>query len=243
MRIFPDVEPLSAAAAELIAGAARREIARRGRFTVALSGGATPRRTYELLADQYGGQILWGRVELFLGDERWVPPGDPESNFAMLRDTLVSRVPIPSERVHPIRTVGVTPEESSHEYESLLRNTFADADVAEPRTFDLTLLGVGADGHTASLFPGSAALEERVRWVRPVESPGARTPLRITLTLPVISASRRILVLCAGASKRAVAEAILGGAPTALEYPAARVSGAEETTWFLDRAAAGALAS
>lgn len=239
IEVFPDREALSRAAAEALCREAQRAVEGRGRFALALSGGRTPRRLYELLAHEYREKLPWERVHLFWGDERLVPPDHPESNYALAREALLSQIEIPPENVHRV-PVGLGPPGErvvAEAYERDLRSFFA----GEGALFDLVLLGVGADGHTASLFPGEPALEERECWVRAVLAPpnyGIRQ--RITLTLPALNRARAAFFLVAGAEKRRVVREILQ-APEEAErrHPAARVRPLERALWFLD-AAAGA---
>jgi 6-phosphogluconolactonase len=237
VHVFPDAESLASDAATRIARLARETIDARGAFRVALAGGTTPRRAYELLAEHHRDDVDWSRVEVYFGDERCVPPDDAESNFAMAWRALLSRVPVTPANVHPMYQGGELPEVAAARYDALLRRSAV--------TFDLTLLGVGEDGHTASLFPGAPSLAERARWASAVEAPPAmKTRWRVTLTLPALDASRRVMVLCAGAPKREVVSQVLSADPSAAEaaadrYPAAMVRGAEETVWMVDAAATG----
>jgi 6-phosphogluconolactonase len=232
-KVFADLETLSLAAADLVARAAKEAVDSRGRFSMALSGGHTPRRLYELLAQS--GDLPWKHVHCFWGDERCVPPDDLASNYRMAAEALLTKVPIADVNVHRIHGEG-PPEEAARLYEEELRRFFAGAP-----SFDLVLLGVGDDGHTASLFPGSETLSELKRWVAAVRAPAGTLPEhRITLTLPVLNAARRVFFLAAGERKAPVVEAIMGNpSSAALAYPAARVDSAGEVLWLLDREAAG----
>ncbi|MDQ3696686.1 MAG: 6-phosphogluconolactonase, partial [Gemmatimonadota bacterium] len=195
-RAYTDLESLSAAAAELIAAGVRARLAAGAAFTVALAGGSTPRRTYELLAEQHGNDLAWERVDVYFGDERCVPPQDAESNFALAYDALLSRVLIPAANVHPMYDGHSDPETAAARYEMLLGDRFGAS--VDGATFDLAVLGVGDDGHTASLFPGSDSLEVRDRRALAVDAPpSATTRQRITLTLPALAASRCVVFLCA----------------------------------------------
>lgn len=225
---------LSAAAAQLIEDAARDAIAKRGRFVLALAGGETPKALYQLLARDYRDTIAWDRVEICFGDERCVPPHNPASNFRLAWTTLLEHVPIVEQRVH--RILGeLGPDAAAREYDGQLRRLFGNDEKAP--TFDVAVLGVGTDGHTASLFPGDTAVEEVKRWAAPAHAPfGAKVPERVTVSLPVLNRSRVVTFLCAGDEKRDVMARILSGAGR--ELPAARVFGAEQTLWLVDRAAA-----
>ena len=238
--ILADSEALARAAAEEIVAAAGRAIDARGRFTVALTGGSTPRRTYELLADPaapFRNRLRWDATHVFFGDERHVPPDHPESNYGMARDVLLAHVPAAS--VHRMRGEE-PPAVAAATYEAELRRFFGVAGDDPPR-IDLVLLGLGPDGHTASLFPGSPALDERHRWVVAtfVERLGTH---RITLTLPVIDRAREVLFLVAGTEKAAAVAQALAPAPGSAPVPAGRVHPAPGAlVWLMDRAAASRL--
>src|SRR6266571_1822768 len=164
IRIYADPEALSHAAADLFAEEACHAVESRGRFTVLLSGGETPRHVFELLAGKpYLDRVPWEGVHVFWGDERYVPPDDPRSNALMARGALLDHVPLPAAQIHPV-PYRFSPRESAVEYEKLLRAFFADG----PPRFDLVFLGLGTNGHTASLFPGTSAVDERERWVAEV---------------------------------------------------------------------------
>jgi len=186
-----DVDELNRKAAERFITLAADAISRSGRFTVALSGGSTPKALYSLLASPaYRERIDWSRIHLFWGDERCVPPDHPESNFRMVQESLLSRIQIPSENVH--RMMGEKePEQARQEYEEHLKQFFRLPPGEVPR-FDLILLGLGEDGHTASLFPGSAALNENQRLVATIYVEKLKAQ-RLTLTLPVINAAAQII--------------------------------------------------
>jgi 6-phosphogluconolactonase len=231
---FPDPPALSRAAAELVAEIAEAAVAARGRFTMALSGGRTPEMLYGLLASEYRDRMPWSATHLYFGDERCVPPTDPDSNYRMANATLLSQVPGLEQRTHRIEGERGAVEAASR-YEAVLRDAFRD----EATTFDLVLLGMGPDGHTASLFPGSPALEERERWAVPTEAPPTmKTRARVTLTYPVLTASRIVLFLCAGADKRERLAAVLADTnrPDS-PYPASRVTAQERLVWLVDDAA------
>ncbi len=219
---FADLESLSAAAAEAIAETASRAAAERGRFSLALSGGGTPRRTYERLAAL---RMPWESTHIFWGDERCVPRENPASNYRMARETLLSRAAIPAANIHPMPCDPASAEAGARSYEAELRSFFG----AEP-AFDLILLGLGPDGHTASLFPGEPTLHESKRWVLSTPGRAANPPVpRLTLTYPAISASRGVLLLAAGAGKKALVESAARGDAA---FPAALARAAGETRWF-----------
>ena len=170
----------------------------------------------------------------FWGDERFVPPDDPASNYRMTREAMLSHVPVPADHIHPIPTVGLTPDAAAAQYERTLKD-FYGAGHAEPDRplFDLVLLGLGTNGHTASLFPGKPVLDERRRWVGTMDDPEARP--RITLTYPALESSRETVFLVAGADKKAVLRKVLAGDQT---QPAARLQPHGTLRFLADRAAA-----
>jgi 6-phosphogluconolactonase len=234
-RVYPDLDALSRAAAAEVLHVAEDSIRARGRFAMALSGGHTPARMYALWAADYNTETQWGKVHLFWGDERFVPQDSPLSNYRMARETLLSRVPIPAANVHPIPTNFSQPQPAAEAYEAELRRFFGSA----PPAFDVQLLGLGGEGHTASLFPGSPALEERQRWVAAVRAP-ADPPDRLTLTPVVLNAGRNTFFLVAGEDKRQILAALRNESESKpSEYPAARIRPCGRVLWFLDQAAAG----
>jgi 6-phosphogluconolactonase len=216
-----------------------RALATDGRFAVCLTGGSTPKRLYELLATApWLERFPWHRTHWFWGDERFVPHDDPQSNFHMAHEALLARAPIPADHIHAIQTDGISPAESAARYETTLKR-FYGADVlrADRPLFDLTLLGLGEDGHIASLFPGSPALRETKRWVLPILG---ENPLdRITLTYPAIESSRAIAFLVTGDRKHEVMARLRGGDTT---LPAGRLRTAGSIDWFTDRAASAVAA-
>ena len=236
-RVLPDLVSLSRAVLEETFPIIQEAVTKRGRFAIALSGGHTPGKMYSLWAqtEQYRNKTPWDRVHLFWSDERFVPADDPRSNYHMARETLISQVPIPAQNVHPMPTNLSSPEECARAYETELLKFFG----SEPPAFDVQLLGIGDEGHTASLFPGSRELGEKVRWVAAVRV-AAEPPQRITLTPVVLNQGRNTFFLVAGEGKRAILSAIrdeLASKPS--QYPAARIHPAREPVWFLDQAAAG----
>ncbi len=232
MEVLADPQALAHRVAEWMTAAARGA---GGAFRVAAAGGSTPEALYALLAAEgFRRRFPWDRVHWFWGDERFVPHDHPTSNAGMVRRALLSRVPAPAENVHPMPVDG-TPEAAAERYERTLQAAYGSAtlDPARP-LFDVTLLGLGADGHTASLLPGQPVLAEHRRWVAAV--PRGRPETRLTLTYPALESSRRVAFLVAGAGKRAILEAIWAGSGDA---PAARLRPQGEVVWFVDRAAAG----
>ncbi len=239
VRVFDGVSELMRATADEIALAARQAVDDRGRFTWALAGGSTPRTVYQLLAsDFYRERMPWSAIHFFWGDERHVPPDHPDSNFRMARKAMLDHVPVPAENVHRIRAEEPDAQRAAAEYEATLRSFFSlspgKAQGEWPR-FDLILLGLGKDGHTASLFPGGDAVRERERlvvapWVE------AQKTFRITLTAPVLNHARRTMFLVSGEEKAEALHAVLEGAREPERYPAQIVEG--NRLWMVDRAAA-----
>ena len=238
VRVFPDLEALSVAAAREIVRIARECIAARGRFSIALSGGNTPKRTHQLLAERQRGEIDWTLADVLFGDERFVPQTDPRSNYKMARETLLEPAGVGDSHVHPIPTDMSSPEEAAERYEHTLGRVLSARD-GWP-VIDLVLLGMGPDGHTASLFPGSPALGERSRWAVAVDAPTTVQPAvpRVTLTLPVLNAARNVLFLVAGQDKRPVLRNVLGdSAAAAARYPAALVAPGGTAVWLVEQSA------
>ncbi|HEX5689297.1 MAG TPA: 6-phosphogluconolactonase [Roseiflexaceae bacterium] len=231
-----DQAALAEEAARAFVTLANTAIAEHGRFRVALSGGSTPRALHQRLAGQYHRAIEWERVEIFWGDERFVPPDDPESSFLMARETLLAHVPIPAAHIFPYATVGGTPEAAAHAYAETLKARFGD----ELPRFDLILLGIGPDGHTASLFPGHpevvAPSDALVVAVHDAPKP---PPDRLTFTLRLINAAANVIVLVGGADKAATLRDVLRGAHDIARLPAQGVRPERGTlTWLVDAAAA-----
>jgi 6-phosphogluconolactonase len=233
LRICEDASDLAQKGAaylcDLAAGKSERTI-------IALSGGNTPKPLYALLAEEpILSRMPWDRVHFVLGDERFVPPSDPASNYGMARAAFLAKVPIPAKNVHPVETQDVTLDEAARRYEAMLKGLYGSDTLAPGRPLlDLTLLGLGDDGHTASLLPGEPVLQVRDRWVAPV--PKGRTEERVTLTYPALDSSKVVAFLVSGEGKREVLDKILSG-DTA--FPAAHIRAQGEVIWFADRAAAG----
>jgi len=237
--IVADPEALAEAAARAIVDAATEAVGVRGSFKVALAGGETPRATYARLAGPpWTERMPWRRTWVFFGDERGVPPDHKDSNYGMASRTLLSKVPIPSGQIYRIRGEAEDPEAAAADYARDLARVFETRRGEVPR-FDLVLLGLGVDGHTASLFPGSPVVKEIFRTVAAVHAAAATVPQRFTLTLPVINAAARVLFLVAGSEKAKVVKATLGDPAT---LPAAMVRPATgELGWIIDRAASALL--
>ena len=228
--IAKDLEDLAHRAARWIVDIAGRSP---GRCAVSLSGGSTPRRLYQLLAEPpYRETMPWGRIYWFWGDERFVPPDHPDSNYRMVCEALLSRAQVPQANIYPVPTGG-DPAAAARNYERTLKS-FYGAETLDPGRplFDIELLGLGPDGHTASLFPGTNVLDENRRWV--AEVIGARAEDRITLTYPVLESSRHTAFPVAGADKR---EALVRVRSGDRELPAARLAPAGELVWFVDQQA------
>lgn len=238
IEVYPDLESLSRAAAALLVRQANLAVAARGRFSVALSGGATPRRTYELLAaPPLKNQAPWGRVHVFWGDERCVPPNDFRSNARLAKEAWLDRVPIPGHQIHPMNC-GPDPAAAARQYEAQLREFFA----GQPPILDLVLLGLGDDGHTASLFPGAAVLKEAERWAAAVYLAEAGL-YRITLTAPLINQAAVVAFLVAGGAKAGILREVLHGPRDPARLPAQLIQPHHgELRWLADLAAAGPLA-
>jgi 6-phosphogluconolactonase len=232
--VTPDAEALAREAALRFSDLAQEAVEHRGRFSVALSGGSTPGSLYRLLAaPPYRDQIPWQDVYLFWGDERCVPPSDPASNYRLAEETLIRHVPLPTDNLFRIRGE-LPPESAARNYDRVLQDFFCGP---RPR-FDLVLLGLGSNGHTASLFPGSSSLDVVEQLAVPVEAHYQNRPAhRVTLTLPAINTARQVLFLVQGEDKAEIVQAVLKGPEASL--PAQRVRpGAGQLTWLLDAQAA-----
>ena len=240
LRRLTTPQDLFQAAAEEVIRVATDAIAKRGRFTLALSGGSTPKNLYTLIAANAGNSLSWEQTVFFWGDERYVPPDDPDSNYRMVRESLLSKVPVPAANVFPIPTENPNAAAAAEAYEQTLKKFFGLAPGEFPR-FDLILLGMGPDGHTASLFPETAALQEKSRlvvanWVEKLKTS------RITFTLPVLNAGRCVVFLVSGGDKAAVLHEVLEGDGPAEKYPSKLVRPSDgKPIWFVDRAAASLL--
>jgi 6-phosphogluconolactonase len=232
--IFADLNALSEAAARLFADQAKHASAARGRFSVALSGGSTPSRTYELLAQPpFRDRVPWPKVHVFWGDERCVPADDLRSNYRMARQALLDHVPIPPEQIHPIACAH-EPRAAAERYETVLRGFFGE----RPPRFDLVFLGLGANGHTASLFPDTPVLEERQRWVAEVYV-AEQDLFRVTLTAPLLNQAAIVAFLVAGAAKATVLHDVLQGPREPSRLPAQLIRPTDGNLhWLVDRTAA-----
>jgi 6-phosphogluconolactonase len=235
IEVYPDLESLSRAAAALLVQQADLAVAARGRFSVALSGGTTPRRTYELLAaPPLVDQAPWDRVHIFWGDERCVPLNDSRSNARLAKEAWLDRVPIPATQIHPMNCAS-DPVAAARQYEAQLREFFA----GQPPILDLVFLGLGPDGHTASLFPGTMVLTEGKRWVAAVYLAEAGL-YRVTLTAPLINQAAAVVFLVAGGAKAGVLREVLHGPRDPARLPAQLIQPQKgEVHWLADVAAAG----
>jgi 6-phosphogluconolactonase len=233
-----DAEQVARRAAAEIAGAARRAIAERGAFTLALAGGDTPRPTYARLASEPG--IDWPRVEFFWCDERPVPPEHPDSNYRMARATLLEPLAIDARRVHRIEGERADLDAAARDYENELARWLGGTPGGVPPQLDLVLLGMGADGHTASLFPYTAALSESRRWVVANDAPRLATR-RITFTFPLIERARSVLLLVTGGAKAAALSEVLEGPWDPQRLPSQRLRAHAGVDWLVDAEAASLL--
>jgi 6-phosphogluconolactonase len=242
LRRLTTPQDLFQAAAEVFIGAATEAVAQRERFVVALSGGSTPRNLYTLIAANASANLPWDQMFFFWGDERHVPPNDSESNYSMAKEALLSKVPIPPANIFRVPTENPDASAAAEAYEQTVQKFFGLAPGEFPR-FDLILLGMGPDGHTASLFPETAALQEKSRlvvanWVEKLKAS------RITFTLPVLNAARLVAFLVSGIDKAAALHEIFEGNAAGEKYPSKLVRPDEgKLIWFVDKAAASELST
>jgi 6-phosphogluconolactonase len=230
--VFPDAEALARGAADWLK---ERVAPIDGRITIALSGGSTPRRLFQLMGSEFKDAFPWSRMHFFWGDERFVPRDSPDSNFRMAYETLLSKVPVPAGNIHPVPTQGIEPDDAARAYERDLQGYYgAPMLQASKVLFDVQFLGLGDDGHTASLIPGEPVLNERKRWVAAVAH--GRPETRITLTYPAIESSRHIAFLVSGAAKRDMLQKVR---TQTADVPAARLHPQGDLTFLADAAAAG----
>jgi 6-phosphogluconolactonase len=231
VRVCADLAELSRRSAEAAVATIDAAIRTAGTCSIVLSGGRTPRALYRLLASEFRARIRWPKVQVFWGDERYVSPADSRSNYRMANETLLEHVPCPPENVHPMPTDCPSADLAARDYERTLRDHFA----GEWPAFDLVLLGMGDDGHTASLFPGSLALAERTRWVVAARAP-VEPHVRLTMTLPALSRAAAVQVLVSGAAKADALRHVLDGPGDWIKYPAAGIRlGAASVIWWADR--------
>ncbi|HEU5229499.1 MAG TPA: 6-phosphogluconolactonase [Ktedonobacteraceae bacterium] len=237
--IYPEKDTLSHAAAQHIVQIANESIVTHGRFTLALSGGSTPKTLYSLLGSEpYRSQINWALVEIFWSDERCVPPESEESNFHLAQEVLLSRIPLAPTQIHRMPADEPDRDAASHAYGLEIQKVFGTNRIP---SFDLLHLGMGPEGHTASLFPHQPSLHEQGRLVMPVTVPKPPPP-RLTFTPPLLNAAIHILFLVTGADKAEALQAVLEGPYQPDEYPAQIVQPTKgEVTWMVDTAAAAKL--
>jgi 6-phosphogluconolactonase len=237
IRVAPDVAALARQAADTIQDVASTAISQAGRFSIALSGGSTPKTLFELLAAEYKQKIDWSNSHIFWSDERCVPPDDADSNYKMARETLLDHISLPASNIYRIKGE-LDPAEGASQYEQTLHTYFHDQ---LPR-FDIILLGMGDDGHTASLFPGTEALNERQRWVIPNHVATVKQTWRITFTVPVINNAANVMFLIAGTGKAARLKQVIQGAYTLNELPSQLIKPTNgNLIWAVDHAAASLL--
>jgi len=239
--IVEDATALARAAAELVIATVHDAVDRDGDATIALSGGSTPKEMGRLLAQEsYRERLPWENVHVFWGDERWVPLESPENNAGEAKRAYLDSVGIPAANVHPFQTVGITPEQSATQYEAIIRSGVRDGTSGVP-AFDLVLLGMCDDGHTASLFPGTAAIHEKERLVVSHEVPKLNAT-RLTMTPPLLNAGLNVVFLAAGAGKAERLAEVLEGPVDVDQLPSQVVRPKGGPTWIVDRAAAASLA-
>ena len=234
--VYPDLDTISQQAAQYIVRVANEAIVTRGRFTIALSGGNTPKKLYSLLGSEpYRSQIDWKLVDIFWSDERCVPPDSPDSNYRMAHEVLLSHIQIPAPQVHRMPADSPGRDAASLTYTQEMQHVFGTNGIPN---FDLIQLGMGPEGHTASLFPHQPSLHETERLVIPVSVPKP-PPDRLTFTPPILNAARNVLFLVTGADKADALHAVLEGEYNPDEYPAQIVRPPNgEVTWMVDTAAA-----
>jgi 6-phosphogluconolactonase len=242
IRMAEDAAQTAREGADEFVRLARAVIHERGRFVVALAGGSTPRRMYQLLAEApYRDRVEWPRVEFVWGDERSVPPDHEESNYRMAWEALLSRVPVEEGRLHRLRGEAADGEQTARQYQQEIAGVFGVPPDGDPPELDLILLGMGTDGHTASLFPHTAALGEPTRWVVSNDVPQLKTR-RLTLTEVILNCARRVVFLVAGADKAGILAEVLEGPFKPNQLPSQRIHPASgPPLWIVDRAAAAQL--
>jgi 6-phosphogluconolactonase len=242
VQTFADAEAVSQAAAREFVRCGAAASAARGRFTVTLSGGSTPQRLFQLLADKpYRGQVDWKQVEVFWGDERCVPPDHKDSNYRMAREAMLDRLPIPPGHIHRLEGERADHASAARDYQAVIARLFGVAPGGEPPPFDLALLGMGPDGHTASLFPETTALNETSQWVVVNYVPKFATD-RLTLTAPILNRAHEVLFLVCGSDKTDRLVEVLEGPFEPARLPSQLIRpAAGQLIWYVDRLAAAKL--
>ncbi len=237
LRVFETPESLSNAVAELIVQIAAKSVAERGRFVISLSGGKTPERLFKILAEPpYCTKILWANTFIFWGDERCVPYNDERNNAHQARLLLIDKIPILSANIFPV-PVNIEPAAAARQYEASIKSIFGN----QPPRFDLVLLGLGEDGHTASLFPDTEVLQETTAWVKQVYVP-AQKMYRITMTAPLLNFARNILFMVTGNSKAEILKSVVEETHGAHKYPAQLIKPTDGNLWwYADKSAAANL--
>lgn len=242
VRRLADAQQVSRAGADLFVSSARTAIAQRGRFIVALAGGSTPKRMYELLAsDTYRAQVEWSKIEFFWGDERSVPPDHKDSNYRMANEAMLSKLPVRADGVHRMEAERSDRDVAAAEYQASIARVCAETG-AVPPAFDLVYLGMGPDGHTASLFPHTTALKETRRWVVKNYVPKFSTD-RMTMTVPMLNRAAHVVFLAAGADKASVLKEVLEGPPDSDRLPSQLIRPDGALEWIIDLAAAASLSA
>jgi 6-phosphogluconolactonase len=242
IRTLTTPQELFAAAAEEVVRAANDAVSKRGRFTIALSGGSTPKSLFNLLATNARTVLPWDRTLFFWGDERHVPPTDPDSNYRMADEAMLAKIPVAKENIFRMATENPDAAAVAEAYEQTLRKVF-ELQPGQVPVFDLILLGMGPDGHAASLFPGTDGLREKSRlvianWVEKLKTS------RLTFTLPVLNAARCVAFLVSGLDKAPALHAVLEGDAPGEQYPSKLIQPADgKLIWFVDRAAASELST
>lgn len=232
--VWPDATELANAAAHLIVTLSNEAVARKGNFSMALSGGNTPKLLFELLSyPPFVNNIPWKKTIIAFGDERFVPHSSDESNYKMAKAALLDHVPIVKKNILSVQTEKITPGKAAQQYEQKIKQH-----ITAQHPFDLVLLGIGDEGHTASIFPGSPLLEDKKNWVRDIWVP-EKNSHRISFTMPFINKARHIAFLVSGEGKAVIMKQVFSGKHPHL--PAARVQAKEQLYWFLDEAAASQL--
>ncbi len=239
LRVFSDLDQLSDAAADMVVNHAATAIQTRGRFTFVLSGGSTPRLLYQKLTEPSRcDQIAWSKVHFFWGDERTVPPDDEQSNFRMANEALLSHLDIPPDHIHRLRGEAADLDAAAEQYQQTIAHVFGVSPDSEPPAFDLVLLGMGGDGHTASLFPHTEALSEKKRWVVPNRVPELDTN-RLTMTIPLLNRAKEVVFLVKGKDKSQRFAEVLKGPRHPEKLPSQFIHPVCGTlTWLVDQEAA-----